>query len=163
MLNIVWIYLVTIYKILFISPDVTFLNIVSHSHKTTFCISLNILLIIIINEARSGRATYLKGVILTLDNFPLTLPDLASRGLSTDLLVLISKAMFFPTGQSTKVLFCCCGWSPIIKHLSPSKKITHTYPSCDFKENMYFVPSIIVVASLSTFSIPVSIRELIIC
>ena len=35
--------MVAIYKILCISPDVTFLNIVSLSHKTTFCILLNIL------------------------------------------------------------------------------------------------------------------------
>ena len=35
--------MVAIYKTLCISPDVIFLNIVSLSHKTTFCILLNIL------------------------------------------------------------------------------------------------------------------------
>ena len=35
--------MVAIYKTLCISPDVIFLNIVSVSHKTTFCISLDIL------------------------------------------------------------------------------------------------------------------------
>ena len=103
-------------------------------------------------------------MILTLDASIfrwVALPDLTSRGLSTDLLVLTKKGYESPSFANKKSSGLLLLLEPRHQVLSSSKKKTknktkHT-SLAQLRKNMHFLPLSIVASSMSTFLISVSI------
>lgn len=121
-------------------------------------------------------------MILTLDASIfrwVALPDLTSRGLSTDLLVLTKKGYESPSFANKKSSGLLLLLEPRHQVLSSSKKKQKTKQNilssskkktknktkhtslAQLRKNMHFLPLSIVASSMSTFLISVSIWELI--